>query len=299
MFSSSFAAASRQQGVSAVAVGKNVATLERQMGVRLFQRTTRKLSLTTEGDSFFKQCLGPLRELEAAQSQVQASVKSLSGLVRITAVQPIANGYLLPIIAKFHTLHPKVQVELHFDNEVADMVGQGYDIGIRVGQLRDSNIIARPLVALPFVICASPQYLARHTVPTRLEDLAQHNCLRLRRLGQQRPQPWFMRGLTAELDSKLQGNLYLNEFSAVVTAAELGLGLCCIPLPLAMVSFRSGALRPVLVNYIEAKLSLYLHFPSRKNLPARTRALIDFIADRLQKEPDLQSSAAQLIAHQT
>jgi DNA-binding transcriptional LysR family regulator len=161
----SFTAAAKLQGVSSVAVGKSVATLERQMGVRLIQRTTRKLSLTIEGQSFLKQVLGPLRDIEAAQSNVQASTKSLSGVVRITSVPPIARGYLMPIIAKFHVINPKVQIEL-----------------------------------------------------------------------------------------------YLLLFDA-----------------------------------IESKLTLYLHFPSRKNLPARTRALIDFIVDQLQAEPDLQTPSAQLL----
>jgi DNA-binding transcriptional LysR family regulator len=291
----SFTAAAKLQGVSSVAVGKSVATLERQMGVRLIQRTTRKLSLTIEGQSFLKQVLGPLRDIEAAQSNVQASTKSLSGVVRITSVPPIARGYLMPIIAKFHVINPKVQIELHFDDNVADMIEQGYDIGIRVGQLSDSNLIARPLAKLPFVVCASTHYLSGKDEPTQVEDLYGHNCLRLRRNGQNAPFPWLISGTDSDFESRISGNLLLNDFAALLTAAELGQGICCLPLPMVLPSFRSGRLRPLLVNAIESKLTLYLHFPSRKNLPARTRALIDFIVDQLQAEPDLQTPSAQLL----
>jgi DNA-binding transcriptional LysR family regulator len=292
----SLTAASKLQGVSAVAVGKSLATLERQMGVRLIQRTTRKLSLTAEGQAFLKQVLGPLREIEAAQANVQASTKSLSGVVRITSVPPIARGYLLPIIAKFHAINPKVQVELHFDDGVADMVAQGYDIGIRVGQLTSDNLIARPLSKLPFVLCASTQYLAFNGEPKNIQDLFNHNCLRLRRNGQNLPMPWLIAGADSDFESRLGGNLLINDFAALLTAAELGQGICCLPLPMVLPFFRSGRLRPVLAHSVEGKLTLFLHFPSRKNLPARTRALIDFIVEHLQKEPDLQSSPAQLLA---
>jgi DNA-binding transcriptional LysR family regulator len=292
----SFTAASKLQGVSSVAIGKSVATLERQMGVRLIQRTTRKLSLTAEGQSFLKQVLGPLRDIEAAQMNVQASTKSLSGIVRITSVPPIARGYLLPIIAKFHLINPKVQIELHFDDNVADMVAQGYDIGIRVGQLVDSNLIARPIAKLPFVVCASTQYLATYGEPTTVDDLFNHNCLRLRRSGQAAPLPWFISGTSSDFEARLSGNLLLNDFAALLSAAELGQGICCLPLPMVLGSFRSGRLRPLLVHSIESKLALYLHFPSRKNLPARTRVLIDFMVDQLQKEADLHASPPHLLA---
>jgi DNA-binding transcriptional LysR family regulator len=175
----SFAAAAKLQGVSAVAVSKNVATLERQLGVRLFQRTTRKLSLTLEGRTFYSQCLGPLRELEAAQAVVQQSGKALSGLVRVTSAAPFASGFILPLLPAFHAVNPKVQIQLHLDDSVSDMVAQGYDVGIRVGRLKDSSLVARPIAPLPFVVCGSPGYLKSRAYPQTLADLSEHNCLRL------------------------------------------------------------------------------------------------------------------------
>jgi DNA-binding transcriptional LysR family regulator len=292
----SFAAAAKQQGVSAVAVSKNVATLERQLSVRLFQRTTRQLQLTPEGQSYLSQCLAPLRALEAAQVAVQKSNKALSGLVRVTSVVPFGTGFVLPLLAQFHALHPKIQVQLHLDDEVSDMVAAGYHLGIRVGRPQDSSLVARPIAPLPFVVCASPAYLAAQGHPQLVADLARHACLRLSRVGLADPMPWFLRGMTPELGQTLSGPLQTNDFSALVAAAVLGQGLACVPLPLVMPLFRSGQLRPVLMDCIRTDLDVYLHYPNRKNLPARTRALLEFLVDQLRREPDLQTDVPSLIA---
>ncbi|MBS7806787.1 LysR family transcriptional regulator [Variovorax sp. PCZ-1] len=294
--SGSFAAAAKLQGVSAVAVSKNVATLERQLAVRLFQRTTRKLSLTPEGNTFYKQCLGPLRELEAAQAVIEKSSKALSGLVRVTCAAPFATGYVLPIVQQFHAKNPRVQIELHMDDSVTDMVAQGYDVGIRVGRMKSSSLVARPIAPLPFVVCASPDYLRLRGEPASLEDLAEHNCLRLSRIGSREPMPWFLKGLDAKLDTEIRGNLTLNDFSALQTAAMQGAGLACIPLPLAMPSIRQGRLLPLLQKHISTELVVYLYYLNRKNLPMRTRSFVDYVLAALEKEKDLQTSPAQLLA---
>jgi DNA-binding transcriptional LysR family regulator len=167
----SFAAAARLQGVSAVAVSKNVATLERQLAVRLFQRSTRQVTLTPEGTQFYEQCQGPLRALEAAQANLESSAKGVSGLVRVTCAAPFGMGFLLPLMPAFHALHPLIQVELHLDDAVNDMVGDGYDIGIRIGELRDSSLIARPIGFMPFALCASPSYWAEHPMPRTVAEV--------------------------------------------------------------------------------------------------------------------------------
>lgn len=292
----SFTAAAKQLGVSAVAISKNVATLERQLAVRLFQRTTRKLNLTAEGQSYYEQCLGPLRELETAQALVQQSGKALSGLVRVTSVSAFGAGFMLPMLPRFQALHPKVQISLHLDDKVNDLIANSYDIGIRVGQLRDSSLVARPISTLPFVVCASPSYLTKHGSPKQLEDLADHNCLRLSRPGSSEPMPWFLKGCDAKLDRQITGNLLVNDFSSLLAAAKQSQGLVCVPLPLAMPLFRSNQLHPVLTTFIESKIQVYLYYPNRQNLPARTRSLIDFILEQLKLERDLQTPVQQLIA---
>jgi DNA-binding transcriptional LysR family regulator len=292
----SFSAAAKQLGVSAVAVSKNVATLERQLSVRLFQRTTRKLKLTPEGQTFYEQCLGPLRELAAAQAVVQQNGKALAGLVRVTSATPFGTGFVLPILPKFQTKHPKVQISLHLDDTVNDLVANSYDIGIRVGQLKDSSLVARSISPLPFIVCGSKSYLSKHGTPVNLSDLAQHNCLRLTRPGSHDPMPWFLKGNSSKTDEQIRGNLLINDFSALLTVAVQGQGLTCVPLPLAMPLLRSGQLVPVLTDLIDTKIEVYLYYPNRKNLPTRTRCLIDFILEQLKQERDLQTPVQQLIA---
>jgi DNA-binding transcriptional LysR family regulator len=292
----SFTAAARLEGVSSVAVSKNVSTLERHLGVRLVHRSTRKLTLTPEGAAFHQQCAGPLRELDEAQKNAQSATRALSGCVRVTCVSPIATGYLLPLMKEFHAQHPKVQVELHLDDAVTDLIEQGYDVGLRVGRLDDSSLVARRVCALPFVLCASASYLSAHGAPANLEALAGHNCIRLRRSDGTAFFPWFVLGLDSAASRTLVGDIVVNSFEAELAAAELGLGIACLPLPLALDAIRSGRLRPLLPGHVHSQLSLCLHYPNRKNLPARTRALVEFVLARLLAERDLQLPHAQLLA---
>jgi DNA-binding transcriptional LysR family regulator len=292
----SFAAAARLQGVSAVAVSKNVATLERQLSVRLFQRTTRQLSLTPEGNQFYEQCQGPLRALEAAQANLETSAKGVSGLVRVTCASPFGMGFLVPLLPAFHALHPNIQLELHLDDAVNDMVGDGYDIGIRIGELRDSSLIARPIGFMPFALCASPAYFAAHPAPQVLADLPAHNCMRLRRKGSSEPMPWFLKGLDMAANKQCTGNFLANDFAVLMQAAKQGQGLICAPLPQLMPALRSGELQVTLADCVEAKFQVYLHYPNRHNMPTRIRTLVDFLMVNLGSEPNLQTPPQVLLA---
>jgi DNA-binding transcriptional LysR family regulator len=294
--SGSFAAAAKRQGVSAVAVSKNVATLERQLGVRLFHRTTRALKLTPEGQVFYDQCQEPLRELEAAATKATTSSQIAEGVVRVTCIPPIATSYLLPLMNAFHTQQPKVQIELHLGSDIKDMVTDGFDVGIRVGSLEDSSFIARSIAPLPFVVCASPAYWLKNTAPQTLTDLSDHDCIRIARTGNQAHIPWLLEGMTPAISNKLTGKLAVNDFAAAVQASVLGQGVVCAPLPLVMPFFRAGQLRPALTQHIVAKLEVYLHYLNRKNLPNRTRVFVDFVLNELRKAPDLQIDAKVLVA---
>jgi DNA-binding transcriptional LysR family regulator len=294
--SGSFAAAAKLLGVSAVAVSKNVATLERQLGVRLLQRTTRKLALTQEGQAFYEQCQGPLRELEAAEAKAAQSTQAPEGVVRVTCMPPIATGFLLPMLGRFQAQYPKVCIDLYLGSDVSDMVAEGFDVGIRVGPMQDSSFIARAIAPLPFVLCASPSYWLSHAKPQTLEELCSHHCIRIGRRGNQSPMPWMLHGMTEAISSQLKNKLLVNDFAAAVQAAVAGYGVVCAPLPLVMPLFRSGQLRPVLTQHISPKLQVYLHYPNRKNLPSRTRVFVDFVLEQLRQEKDLQTPAAELVA---
>jgi DNA-binding transcriptional LysR family regulator len=292
----SFTAAGKALGVSGVAVGKNVAKLEAQLATRLFQRTTRKLALTREGEQFLEQCRGPLQELQAAQNAVRSSSKALTGLVRISCAAAFGSGFIVPLLPAFFAAHPNVEIELHLDDSVSDLVREGYDVGIRVGLLSDSTLIARAIAKLPFVVCASTAYLAQRGAPTALPDLSKHNCLRLRRPGSAKAMPWIVQGLSSALAAQLHGNFFASDFSALLSAAVQHQGLACVPLPLAMPLFRNAQLRPVLTRFVDAQLIAYLYYPNRKNLAMRTRCLVDFVLEKLAQEKDLQTPHGLLLA---
>ena len=175
----SFAGAAKELGVSPVAVSKNVQRLERRFGVRLLQRSTRKLSLTQEGRLFYERCTGPLRELESAQAAVKDKGRSAAGRLRVTSISPFGVTYVLPLLPEFSRRYPQVEVELHLDDAVSDMIADAYDVGIRAGEMTDGTMIVREIAPLHFIICGAPSYLGKHGIPRKPADLVRHNCLRL------------------------------------------------------------------------------------------------------------------------
>jgi DNA-binding transcriptional LysR family regulator len=293
----SFAGAAKELGVSPVAVSKNVQRLERRLGVRLLQRSTRKLSLTEEGRLFHERCIGPLRELESAQSSVKERGRAPAGTLRLTSISPFGRTYVLPLLPEFSRLYPDIEVELHLDDAISDMIAGGYDVGIRAGEMRDAAMIAREIAPLHFVVCGAPSYLARHGMPRKPADLANHNCLRLR----SRPAPakaagWLLGPDNAPASPPVRGNFLANDITALVTAAVHGHGLVFAPLPLVLPLFRSNALVPLLPDRIARPAHLFIHYPNRKHLPVRVRSFVNFALDRFRNNPDLVSDPRRLIA---
>ena len=186
----SFAGAAKKLGITPVAVSKNVQRLEQQLGVRLLQRSTRKLSLTQEGRAYYERCTGPLRELESAESAITEKGTSPTGALRVTCLSPFGRAYVLPLVPRFSRLYPGIELELHLDDAVSDMIAGGYDVGIRAGEARDGTMVMREVAPLHFVVCGAPSYLAERGMPLSVTDLSKHNCLRLRGRGPSQSAPW-------------------------------------------------------------------------------------------------------------
>ena len=294
----SFAGAAKKLGVTPVAVSKNVQRLERQLGVRLLQRSTRKLSLTEEGRVFYERCTGPLQELESAQSAVREKSSSPAGTLRVTSISPFGRTYILPLLPAFSRLYPRIEVELHLDDSINDMIAEGYDVGIRAGQMRDGSMVVREIVPLHFVVCGASSYFAEHGVPATPADLAKHNCLRLRSRGA-RPDSalnWLLGPNRSPVTPPVRGNFIANDITTLVMAAEHGQGLVFAPLPFVLPLFRAGALVPVLPEWISRPAHIFVHYPNRRQLPARVRTFVNFLLEHLRKNPDLGSDAQSLVA---
>jgi DNA-binding transcriptional LysR family regulator len=291
----SFAAAARELGVTPVAVSKNVQRLEQQLGVRLLRRSTRKLSLTDEGRLFYERCTGPLQELASAHSAVKDRGAAPSGVIRVTSISPFGRNYVVPLLASFSRLYPAIRVELQLDDALSDMVAEGFDVGIRAGELREGTLVARPIAPLYFVVCGAPSYFAEAGVPATPADLARHNCLRLRDAGG-RGINWRLGAQREPVAPPVDGNFIANDMTTLVMAALHGHGLVCAPLPLVLPLFRAGALRPVLTQSLTHGVQLFIHYPNRRNLPVRVRTFVEFLLERLRCNPDLGADAQALLA---
>ena len=293
----SFAGAAKKLGISPVAVGKNVQRLERQLGVRLLQRSTRKLALTEEGRLYYERCTGPLRDLENAQSVIAEKGRSPSGTLRVTSLSPFGRAYVLPLVPAFSRLYPAIELELHLDDTVSDMIAGGYDVGIRAGAALDGTMVMREVAPLTFVVCGAPSYLAERGAPTTPADLATHNCLRLRARGRAgHALNWSLGPERITVSPNVTGNFLTHDITTLVAAAVHGQGLAFAPLPLVLPLFRTGALRPVLPECASQVARIYIHYLSRRNLPARVKVFVNFMLERLRSNPDLTSDPQVLLA---
>jgi DNA-binding transcriptional LysR family regulator len=293
----SFAGAARTLGITPVAVGKSVQRLERQLGVRLLQRSTRKLSLTVEGRAYYERCAGPLRELENARSAIAERGRNPTGALRVTCLSPFGRAYVLPLVPEFTRRYPGIELELHFDDAVSDMIAGGYDVGIRAGEARDGTMVMREVAPLHFVVCGAPVYLAERGIPLSASDLARHNCLRLRGRGPAaRSAPWRLGSSRFPETLSVDGNFLANDIPALVTAAVHGQGLVFAPLPFVLPLFRNGVLWPVLAEWVSQPARIFIHYASRKHIAARVRAFVNFMLERLRGNPDLTSDPRTLLA---
>ncbi len=216
----------------------------------------------------------------------------------MTSISPFARVYVLPLLPEFSRLYPRIDVELHLDDRVADMIAEGYDVGIRAGGMREASMVVREIAPLHFVICGAPDYFAGRGVPAKAADLAKYNCLRLRGRGSQgaRPSNWRLGPKEVPAAPPVSGNFIGGDITTLVAAATHGQGLVFAPLPFVLPLFRSGALAPVLPEYISQPGKLFIYYPNRRHLPVRVRSFANFLLERLRKNLDLGPDAQSLVA---
>ena len=220
----SFARAGRMLGISASAVGKNVAPLEKQLGLRLFNRSTRHVHLTQEGAMFHQRCRRILDELDDARAMMQDAVAEPRGRLRVS-LPTIGYRFLLPVLPDFQARHPGIELDLDFNDRLVDVIAEGVDVAIRSGDLIDSQLVARRLGPFRFLLVASPAYLARRGVPQSPADLAHHVCVRYRFVTGDKVEEWELEGLPAPMPP----GLVCNNMEAVLGAAVAGFGVAQVP----------------------------------------------------------------------
>jgi DNA-binding transcriptional LysR family regulator len=274
----SFVAAGRALGISASAIGKSVARLEERLGVRLFHRSTRSMTLTAEGMMLLERSRRVLAEIEAAEQELSQSASVPKGRLRISL--PLVSGLVLPVLADFMRAYPAVELDLSFTDRMVDVVEEGYDAVVRTGELLDSRLSSRQLGSFATVIVGSPAYFAQHGVPQRPADLAGHPCMHYRFPNSGKLEVWPLLREAGEAEPRLPTSMICDNAETRVWFALQGLGIACLPAFAVRAELAAGTLRTVLDDYVDRTVTFRLLWPSGRHLMPRLRAFIDFMAER-------------------
>jgi DNA-binding transcriptional LysR family regulator len=277
----SFVGAADALDTSKAAVSRHVAELEQRLGVRLLNRTTRKLSLTDDGQTFYHQCTEIIAALDDAESELSSRSAVASGLVRISAPVTFGILHLAPLWGVFLNKHPKVTLDVSLSDRSVDLVEDGFDLAIRVSRTPQPNLIARKLASTRMVLCASPKYLKKHGTPKRPQDLTGHDVISYSYWHTR--DEWEFTGPDGPISVKTHPRLHANSGDTCRAAALQHQGIIFQPSFLVYDDLRSGYLKEILPNYPSADLGIYAIYSSRRQLPLKLRHLIDFLADAFRK----------------
>jgi DNA-binding transcriptional LysR family regulator len=276
----SFVAAGRVLGISSSAIGKSVAKLEQQLGLRLLQRNTRNVRLTEEGRQFYERCRPLLIELEDAEAMLTHAMGAPRGRLRVSL--PTAGyRFLVPVLGEFRQRYPEVELELDFNDQIVDVIEGGFDMVIRSGAMPDSGLRARRLGPFCFLLCASPDYLARRGEPRVPADLEAHDCILFRFASSGKLQEWSLRLAPGEPAPHLTPALVCNNAEAGVLAAEQGLGILYTADFLVRDALASGRLQRVLKGYETQRGQFWALWPAQRQVAPKLRVFLDFLGERL------------------
>lgn len=272
----SFTEGAKRVGISTKLASKYVGQLEQRLNAQLLHRTTRSVTLTDTGRSYYERCLPLLEQFDELEDLVQLRQTELSGRIRITAPTGYGAMHLVRLLHPFQDAHPQVEIELHLSDHNISLVDEGYDLALRFGTLKDSNLVARKLMDMRIVCCASPDYLKIHGVPQQPQALSTHNCL-IQTIGSQSDQ-WDFKGPDGIYKVPVSGNFRANSPPAVASMAADGLGIGRMPLYTAQPYLDDGRLQLLFEDAEARVVGLYAVYPPSRHLTARIRALIDHLA---------------------
>jgi len=271
----SLSAAARAEGIAPAMIGRRLDALEARLGVKLLQRTTRKLVLTNEGAAFLEDCQRILGELEDAESAVAERSAKATGHLLVSAPAGFGRQHVAPLLPSFLAEHRDVTVNLNLNDRVVDVIGEGVDVAIRIASLSDSSLVGVKLADNQRVLVASPAYLKRHGTPHTLADLARHNCLAISSEGSQRG--WTFRDNGKTVTLKVAGNMVCNDGAVLHDWALAGKGLAWRSMWEVDAEIGAGKLQTVLDQYSAPGNDIYAVFAQRHHLPLRIRAFVDFL----------------------
>jgi DNA-binding transcriptional LysR family regulator len=275
----SFTAAARLLAMPKTTVSRRIAALEREVGVRLLQRTTRSLNLTDAGRLYYEQSSQGLRTIEEANLRLAEARAEPSGTIRISAPVGFGGHFLIRAVVDFLAMYPKTNVELRLTDDRLNLVEDGIDLAFRTGILQDSTLIARKLGSTHRLLCASPDYLARHGVPESPADLTRHQCVIAGPSAS--GAHWVLDGPSGQETVVVAGRFAANEMQAVVAAALAGFGIAQLPQAIAEGLIKEGRLQRVLRDYTTPAGGLYVLYPSSRHLSPLVKAFIELASERI------------------
>jgi DNA-binding transcriptional LysR family regulator len=283
--SASFSAAARRLALTPAAVSRNVAQLERNLGVRLFQRSTRGLKLTEAGERFLASVGAGLDSIQGAIADVTAKAGQPAGVLKLSAAPGFARDYLLPLMPAFLDRYPAVQPDWQLDNRQADLIAGGFDAAIGGGIELTPGVVARELARIHIVAVATPQYMRGRRVPRRPADLAELDGVAMRSATTGRVRPRLMRNAAGNEElAEQRPRITLSDPDGVSQAVLMGLGVGLCAMPNVLPQLESGALVRLLPDWYADAGPISLYFASQKLLPAKTRAFVDFVIEQFRAQ---------------
>lgn len=271
----SFTRAAKKLNISTAHVSRRVTALEQKLNIKLLYRTTRKVSLTQEGQLFYQHCRSVLDGIEEAERVVTNLQQKPQGHIKLTAPVTYGEQRILPLINDFVQQHSAIQISAYLSNQNVDLVEQGFDLAVRLGKLADSTLIAKKLGKRKNYLCASPQYLEKYGMPHSLSELSDHNCL----LGTL--DYWRFKVAGKEKTVKVKGTLRYNNGSGLTDAALKGLGIVQLPDYYVKDHISQGKLIPLLTKFQEPDDGIWAVYPHNRQLSPKIRALVDYLSEHL------------------
>jgi DNA-binding transcriptional LysR family regulator len=273
----SFVKAADALGMSKAAVSRYVADLESRLGVRLLHRTTRRLSVTEEGQVFHARCKELLSEVDEAEAEITTGIADASGLVRVNAPVTFGIRHLAPLWGEFRALHPKVTLDVTLADRVVDLVEEGYDLAVRIATLSNSTLISKRLSTTRMVLCASPQYLRERGTPHHPSQLADHAIIAYSYWSTK--DEWHFDGPLGKVSVRTQPCIHTNSGDTCRTAALVHQGVILQPSFLVGEDLVAGRLVELMPEFKSIALGIYAVYPTRKHVSPKVRVLIDFLVD--------------------
>jgi len=271
----SFTLASKKMAISTAQVSRQITALEKRLNIKLFYRTTRKVSLTEEGRIFYQHCRSVLDGLEAAERAITNLQLKPQGKIKLTAPVTYGERQILPLVNNFIQRYRDVEVSAYLSNRQIDLAEDGYDLAIRLGKLNDSSMMAKKLATRTNYVCASPHYLDKHGIPHSISELSMHSCL----LGSL--DYWHFSELDKEKSIRVTGRLRYNSGYSLTDAALKGLGIVQLPDYYVQQYLQSGELVALLENYRAPDEGIWAVYPQNRHLSPRIKLLVDYLAEQL------------------